>query len=603
MTGGSDSDRDLGMKSPQALLLSRAALAMLQLTSLGWGSLQALPLEEAMLKDAEATVVVFNTNDPEARGLADFYCEARHIDPTHQIGLAAPLGEEISRPDFEKSIEAPLLEEFVARGYWQFTRDPSGKSRLASTRVGYLVLIKGIPLKIAPYTPPPPPAQPSSGSTDASGAPSIQPPPAAGASSSAGTIPISPRAPARPYLPPSQGSPSRPVPPPSSAPPAFQTCNAASVDSELSVMGFFHHPILGLLRNPYCINESKQIAKSQIPPNFLMVARLDAPTADAVRRMILDGIRVEKAGLWGWGITDSRSIREGTYKLGDDWVRMAAAAMRQKGIPVLSDDLPDTIQGGFPLTDVSAYYGWYSGSIDGPFADPQFRFVPGAVAFHLHSFSANTLRDANRGWTSPLIMHGAAASLGNVYEPYLGFTTNLGTLAWVLVTGHNLAESYYAAQPVLSWMSILVGDPLYRPYARLIDPAGLPDTKWTDFRRIILAHKGSVLDAAADLARRAKQTHESLYLEALGAAQYDAGLLRNAETSFKGAASLTKDPEISFRLLLEQVRALEKLGNKTKAIALLAKELDRNHSDAQQKLILNWMTRIDPKNFPDLTRP
>jgi hypothetical protein len=135
MTGGSDSDRDLGMKSPPALLLSRAALAMLQLTSLGWGSLQALPLEEAVLKDAAATVVVFNTNDPEAKGLADFYCEARHIDPTHQIGLAAPLGEEISRPDFEKSIEAPLLEEFVARGYWQFTRDPSGKSRLASSPV------------------------------------------------------------------------------------------------------------------------------------------------------------------------------------------------------------------------------------------------------------------------------------------------------------------------------------------------------------------------------------------------------------------------------------------------------------------------------------
>ena len=363
-------------------------------------------------------------------------------------------------------------------------------------------------------------------------------------------------------------------------------------------MGFFHHPAPGLLRNPYCINESKQIAKSQIPPNFFMVARLDAPTADAVRKMVLDGIRVEKEGLWGWGVTDSRSIRDGSYKLGDDWIRMAASAMRQKGIPVLGDDLPDTMQAGFPLTDVSAYYGWYSGSIDGPFADPRFRFLPGAVAFHLHSFSASTLRDESRGWTSPLIMHGAAASLGNVYEPYLVFTTNLGTLAWVLVTGHNLAESYYAAQPVLSWMSVLVGDPLYRPYARLLDPAGLPETKWTDFRRIILAHKGSVLGAAADLTRRAKQTRESLYLEALGAAQYDAGDPARAEGSFRVAASLTKDPAITFRLLLEQVRALEKLGNKMKAISLLSKELDRNRSTAQKKLLLNWMSRIDPRNFP-----
>lgn len=540
-------------------------LGVLATPGLHAGSQAASP-EESAAKDAAATVVVFNANDPEARGLADFYCEARHIDPTHQIALSAPLGEEITRPDYEKSIEGPLIAEFVKRGYWQFFRDPSGKSRLVSTRVGYLVLIKGIPLKIAPYSPPPPQTQPS-GSTDAVGTASAQPPP----------------------------------------PPAFQTSNAASVDSELSVMGFFHHPIPGLLRNPYCINESKQIAKSQIPPNFLMVARLDAPTAEAVRRMVLDGIRVEKEGLWGWGVTDSRSIHNGTYKLGDDWIRMAAAAMRQIGIPVLSDDLPDTFQAGFPLTDVSAYYGWYSGSIDGPFADPQFRFLPGAVAFHLHSFSAGSLRDANRGWTAPLIMRGAAASLGNVYEPYLGLTTNLGTLSWVLLTGHNLAESYYAAQPVLSWMSILVGDPLYRPYARLLELPGLPEskwtrqskeTKWTDYRRIILVHKGSVLDAATDLAARAKQNHESLYLEALGAAQYDAGRWDQAGASFKAAASLTKDPGISFRILLEQVRALEKLGNKTKSISLLSKALDRNHDTARQKLLLNWMHRIDPTRFP-----
>ena len=564
---------------------------VLSLMSGGWSILPALDattLEEAAANDAAATVVVYNTNAPEAQALADFYCKARQIDPTHQIALSLPLSEEISRAEYYKSVEGPLLREFVSRGYWQFTRDPSGTSRLVSTRIGYLVLIRGMPLKIAPYTP----------------APAQTPPPAAGTNSTANTTSISPPTPNPPSLPPSHpGAPGTTLPP-APAPPAFQTCNSASVDSELSVMGFFHHPIAGLLRNPYCINESKQIAKSQIPPNLLMVARLDAPTAEAVRRMILDGIRVEKEGLWGWGVTDSRSLREGTYKLGDDWIRLAAAAMRQKGIPVLSDDLPNTIQAGFPLSDISAYYGWYSGSINGPFADPQFRFQPGAVAFHLHSFSAGTLRDANRGWTTPLIIHGAAASLGNVYEPYLGFTTNLGTLAWVLVTGHNLAESYYAAQPVLSWMSVLVGDPLYRPYARLLDPSGLAETKWTDFRRIILAHKGSVLDAATDLARRAKRTHESLYLEALGAAQYDAGLLRNAEASFRGAASLSKgakDPETSFRLLLEQVRALEKLGNKTKAISLLAKELDRNHSDAQQKLILNWMRRIDPKAFSEAT--
>ena len=547
---------------------------LLLLAAMGCGRLPAASLEELKLKDAAATVVVYNMADSGAKELACFYCEARHIDPSHQIGLTTSLAEEISRPDYQKTIEGPLVEEFVKRGYWQILRSSFGKIRLASTQIAYVVLIKGIPLKIAPFTPPP------SGTSSVT---SESSPPNPGNSS--------PRV-----------VPSVPVPATS---PAYATCNSASVDSELSVMGCFQHPIPGLLGNPYCIN-NQQGAKTQIPPGYLMVARLDGPTAESVRGMVLDGIRAEKEGLWGWGVIDLRSITQGTYKLGDDWIRIAGLAMRRSGIPVLSDDLPETLSEGYPLNDVSAYYSWYSGSIDGPFADPKFCFQPGAVAFHLHSFSASTLRDPHSGWTGPLILHGAAASLGNVYEPYLGFTTNLGTLARVLLAGHNLAESYYAAQPVLSWMSVLVGDPLYRPYARFMVDNHLP-TKWSDYRRIILAHKGSVLDAAADLARRAREKHESLYLEALGAAQYDMGQLKKSEASFKEAAALTKDPEVSLRLTLEQVRAIEKLGKegkqdergiRIKAISLLSKKLEQNGNIAEKKLLLDWMHRIDPMNFP-----
>ena len=558
-------------------------LAILLLGAVGSTRLPAASLEELKLKDAAATVVVYNTADPGAKELAGFYCEARHIDPARQIGLTTSLAEEISRPDYKNTIEGPLLEEFVKRGYWQFLRSSSGKIRLASTQIGYVVLIKGMPLKIAHFTPPP---SVTSSVTSESSPPNP-------ATSSSRVVPSSPASPA---------TPSTPAPP---TPPAYATCNSASVDSELSVMGCFQHAIPGLLGNPYCITNEKG-AKTQIPPGYLMVARLDGPTAESVRSMVLDGIRAEKEGLWGWGVIDLRSITQGTYKLGDDWIRIAGLAMRRSGIPVLSDDLPETLSEGYPLNDVSAYYGWYSGSIDGPFSDPGFRFQPGAVAFHLHSFSASTLRDTQSGWTGPLIMHGAAASLGNVYEPYLGFTTNLGTLARVLLAGHNLAESYYAAQPVLSWMSVLVGDPLYRPYARfMVD--NLPSSKWSDYRRIILAHKGSVLDAATDLNRRAREKHESLYLEALGAAQYDMGQLEKSEASFKEAATLTKDPEVSLRLTLEQVRAIEKLGkqgkqgergSRMKAISLLSKKLEKDGTIAQKKLLLNWMHRIDPMNFP-----
>ena len=155
--------------------------------------------------------------------------------------------------------------------------------------------------------------------------------------------------------------------------------------------------------------------------------------------------------------------------------------MRHYGIPVLTDDLPDTIQPGFPVMDAAAYFGWYSENIDGPFADPFFQFVPGAVAAHLHSFSATTLHDPNKGWSGPLIQHGASASVGNVYEPFLAFTTDFATMESQLLAGNNLADSYYAAQPVLSWMSILVGDPLYRPYACFAEADSTSPSKsvWT----------------------------------------------------------------------------------------------------------------------------
>ena len=331
---------------------------------------------------------------------------------------------------------------------------------------------------------------------------------------------------------------------------------------------------------------------------MLLVGRLDAPTADAVKAMILNGIKAEKEGLWGWGYIDLRSITDPGFIVGDQWIAAAAAAMRKNGIPVISDDLPETFQQGFPITDAAEYFGWYSGTIDGPFGDPAFHFLPGAVAMHLHSFSASTLHDSHTGWTGPLIEHGASASVGNVYEPYLIFTTDFGVLEEKLLSGWNLAQSYYAAEPVLSWMSILVGDPLYHPYASLHDLEDKRTSVWKDYRSIILAHHGDVLKAAADLGVRAEETHESLYLEALGAAQLDAGYFPSARASFEDASAYAKDPGIQFRLLLEQARALEKWGKSDRAASLLREGLNPALSDSQRGLALAWIQRLDPIKVP-----
>jgi uncharacterized protein (TIGR03790 family) len=510
-------------------------IPILLLLLAGWTLDAANPAD-----DAAATVVIYNSSDPDSKALADFYCTARGINSSQQIALQAPVTEEISRGDYDNTIARPIGKEFLRRGYWKVTKDMMNRPIVIASRIRYAVLIRGIPLKIAECG-------------DYPGDARIQP-----------------------------------------APIGF--CNAASVDSELSTLGFFTPQISGVLNNPCHWSSSPSVLQPAPPPSLLRVARLDAPTVDAVKTLVTNGIKAEKEGLWGYGYIDLRSITTQGYAQGDQWIREAGQAMREHGIPVLCDDLPDTFQGGFPLTYAAAYYGWYTENINGPFNDPFFQFVPGAVAVHLHSFSASTLRDPHKGWTSPLILHGAGASLGNVYEPYLSFTTNLGILASSLLSGRNLAESYYAAQPVLSWMSVLVGDPLYRPYACFDDPESTSPSKsvWTDYRRIILANNGDVLKSASDLLARAQETGESLYLEALGAAQYDAGDLPSAEATFRNAGSMSKYPVVQFRLLLEQARAIEKQGDPMRGAAILRQGLLRFTATSQRSLLLSWIARMDP---------
>jgi hypothetical protein len=64
-----------------------------------------------------------------------------------------------------------------------------------------------------------------------------------------------------------------------------------------------------------------------------------------------------------------------------------------------------------------------------------------------------------------MVARGVTATVGNVAEPYLQFTHQPDVLLRGLARGDTLATAAYYALPVLSWQAILVGDPLYRPFA------------------------------------------------------------------------------------------------------------------------------------------
>jgi hypothetical protein len=163
------------------------------------------------------------------------------------------------------------------------------------------------------------------------------------------------------------------------------------------------------------------------------------------------------------------------------------------------------------------YFGWYSADLNGPFTLPEFRFPPGAIALHLHSYSARTLNAVHQGWTGPLVARGVTATVGNVWEPYLEFTHQPQLLLAALLKGANWGDAAYASLRGLSWHAVTIGDPLYRPFAKTFaqqwaDRAELPDEAFSyvvlsELRR--LQRDGNVAQAI-DEAREIMRTRPSL---------------------------------------------------------------------------------------------
>ena len=176
-------------------------------------------------------------------------------------------------------------------------------------------------------------------------------------------------------------------------------------------------------------------------------------------------IQAETNGLWGRAYFDLRGLTNTDYKKGDDWLRGAAEAARRCGFETVVDDRPETFSAAFPMSQIALYAGWYVGDVSGPFTRPQVEFMPGAFAFHLHSFSAHTLRSTSQYWCGPLLARGVTATMGCIDEPYLDGNPDMEIFMsrWLL-SGFSFGEAACAAQQTASWQTTVVGDPLYRPF-------------------------------------------------------------------------------------------------------------------------------------------
>lgn len=419
-----------------------------------------LQTEAEPAAEAIQTVVVANSLDPDSIAIAEAYQAFREIPEQNMILLPLSKGRDISRAQFVDELFNPLRTALIERKLFDgdFIGVPDTLNRrkiiLVENKVRYLVLCRGVPLRVLD----------SVESDDAeiyenyvsevrrqSGRADFQ-------------FPVQ-------YM-----------------------TRRASVDSELTLLALNDQPITGLIPNPLA-GLGSTISAAPI----VRVARLDGPSKEAVLAA-LEGVReVEAHGLKGRAYFDLRGIQPGKpMRIGDDWIEGAAKAIKETHIDTTVDQRGATFDVSTRMDAPAIYVGWYSGQVDGPFTLDGFRFAPGAIAMHLHSASAAAPQSKDKHWVGPLIEAGASATVGNVYEPYLGQTHHFNVIIESLLFGNNWGDACYAAIPTLSWQSAVFGDPLYRPFKvshaemlasalKMEDPEGDPYVIIREMNRLVEA--------------------------------------------------------------------------------------------------------------------
>jgi uncharacterized protein (TIGR03790 family) len=496
---------------------------------------------------AARTVVLYNSTQPKSKELAEYYADKRGIPAKNLVGLKCSAQETITRSDYNSTIFEPLRTHFTEQNWW--TLEQKGENKV-STKVVHRIfaIMQGVPMRID--------EEPEYGPAD-------------------------PKTKQRTVVPPALGK-----------------SNAASVDSELSIFGVVDHPIAGPLNNAFYDKSAPFLTQALAP--FFIVSRIDGPSFEIAKRLIDDALAVEKTGLLGKVYIDLAQKNDPGYKEGEDWLLGSAKTFGASGFPLIVDARPDRFLTNYPMTDAAVYLGWYVIPPDGPFLNPNFKFKRGAIACHLHSFSATTVRVTNEGWVGLLLSQGACGVLGNVYEPFLGLTVHFDKLSDRLLRGYCLAEAASMATPGCSWMNVVLGDPLYRPFAVDLD-AGTSDPDYRLLRQAVrdeppVAGGNAKLFGKLEKAALAKQSgiiYEALSQIAMGTTptEYDRILkyLTSASEAYTSAAD-------RIRILLQRTEFMAGISQKDKAIKLLKAGLAQYSKEPEVKAIETRLAEWQPKD-------
>ena len=461
----------------------------------------------------DEVVVIYNSRMPESKAVAEHYAAVRQVPAKQIFGFALTTNEVMTRADFTNFLQKPLADDLAAAGLWKFgtVTIPATngnferlETRVVRSKIRYAVLCYGVPLKIAPS--------------------SIEEEFARKLTKD-----------------------------------EFRR-NEAAVDSELAWLPLLKTeiPLTGPLPNPFYAGTNR--AALNCTNGILLVARLDGPTPQIAAALVDKALAAETNGLWGRAYFDARGVATNSnYYLGDQWMMAGAEVCRQLGFETELDTNEATLPASFPMSHVAVYCGWYAGEVCGPFTLPRVEFMPGAFAYHLHSYSADTVRSATRNWCGPLLAKGATCTLGCVYEPYLQLTPNVAVLLQTLGNGGTFGEAAWVSQMALSWQTTVIGDPLYQPFKKSppelhgwLARAKNPLIEWSFDRLVCLdLARGLREPQLIQFIQTIPATAQSAVLtEKLAALYAAAGKPSSAIESWQTALKLNPSPQQKIRLRL-----------------------------------------------------
>jgi len=362
--------------------------------------------------------------------------------------------------------------------------------------------------------------------------------------------------------------------------------NDASVDGELALLLRRETPLKGFYPNPLFNNRVPDSVR-----DILRVTRLDGPSVAAVQEMIRQGLKGELAGLKGRAYVDE-DTRQGNYQSGNQWLADSARVFDKLGYDLSHERTSEVFPADARFDAPVLYAGWYANKVTGPFTLPGFRFPPGAVAVHLHSFSARSLRNRQQGWVGPFVDLGVSATLGNVAEPYLNLTHHFSLFFAALASGWNFADAAYMALPGLSWQGVAIGDPLFRPFKvgledqlkAIGDPARILEDQYVVMRQVNLLRSSGHSAEAEELANRGmvKTPGPALALQR-------ARIFQQAGDREKASAILTPFAELSpvgwsdWGLLAETADTLREL-DRPQAALRIYRNLEKQNMPEQVQL-------------------